>query len=94
MTRSQLIKALIKDNPKLSLEFTNRVVNTIIKTITKALVQGDRVELRGFGSFSVRKRAAREARNPRNNEIIKVAGRAVTYFRMGKEFKERINNSQ
>jgi integration host factor subunit beta len=92
MTRSELIKALTKRYANLPLERINLVVNTIFEQLSLALENGQRIELRGFGSFSVRKRSSREARNPKTNEVIKIGDRNVPYFRMGKEFRESLNN--
>jgi integration host factor subunit beta len=92
MTKSELIKALAKRYSNLPIERINIVVNTIFEQLSVALENGQRIELRGFGTFSVRKRASRIARNPKTNEVIKIGDRNVPYFRMGKEFRDRINS--
>lgn len=92
MTKSELIAKLTTQNPSLSAQDVENVVNTILEEITTTLVEGGRVELRGFGAFSVRERAARQARNPRTGEKVQVDAKRVPFFKMGKELKERINN--
>lgn len=93
MTRSDLIKAVSERYPHLTLDSITKIVMTIFKDMSDALVKQGRIELRGFGSFSVRKRSARVARNPRTNEVVNINDRHVVYFRMGKGCKERINNN-
>lgn len=92
MTKSELIAKLTAQNPSLSAQDVEKVVNTILEEITTTLVEGGRVELRGFGAFSVRERSARQARNPRTGEKVSVDAKRVPFFKMGKELKERINN--
>jgi integration host factor subunit beta len=92
MTKSELIAKLTNQNPSLSAQDVENVVNTILEEITSTLVEGNRVELRGFGAFSVRERAARQARNPRTGEKVSVGAKRVPFFKMGKELKERINH--
>jgi integration host factor subunit beta len=92
MTKSELIAKLTNQNTSLSAQDIENVVNTILEEITTTLVEGNRVELRGFGAFSVRERAARQARNPRTGEKVSVGAKRVPFFKMGKELKERINN--
>lgn len=91
MTKSELIAKLTGQNPSLSAQDVENVVNTIFSEITNALVEGNRVELRGFGAFSVRERSSRLARNPRTGEKVEVAAKRVPFFKMGKDLKERIN---
>ncbi|PPR18091.1 MAG: Integration host factor subunit beta [Proteobacteria bacterium] len=91
MTKSELIAKLTAQNPSLSAQDVENVVNTILEEITTTLVDGGRVELRGFGAFSVRERSARQARNPRTGEKVSVDAKRVPFFKMGKELKERIN---
>lgn len=92
MTKSELIAKITNQNPALTSQDVEKVVNTIFGEITNALCEGDRVELRGFGAFSVRERSARTARNPRTGEQVEVDAKRVPFFKMGKELKERINN--
>ncbi len=91
MTKSDLIKRLAEANPHLQLRHIERIVATIFEEMTQALARGDRVELRGFGAFSVRHRSARTGRNPRTGEQVQVPDKAVPYFKTGKELRERLN---
>jgi integration host factor subunit beta len=92
MTKSELIKQLSKKHDSLFLKDVTLLVDTVLEEIIVALARGDRVELRGFGSFSVRRRKARTARNPKTNEEVYLEERYAPYFRAGKELKERIND--
>jgi integration host factor subunit beta len=91
MTKSELIKKLSTKYPKLKEAEVEALVNLVLEEISGALVAGDRVELRGFGAFSVRTRSARTARNPRTGEKVQVAARKTIYYRAGKELKDYIN---
>jgi integration host factor subunit beta len=91
MTKSDLIKRLAEANPHLYLRDIERIVATVFDEVTEALIRGDRVELRGFGAFSVRHRGSRVGRNPRTGEEVKVPDKAVPYFKTGKELRERLN---
>jgi integration host factor subunit beta len=91
MTKSELIAELSTNNPHLRGADVELIVATIFDEITAALARGDRVELRGFGAFSAKKRDARTGRNPRTGEAVPVAGKAVPYFKPGKELRERVN---
>ncbi len=91
MLKSELISKLANENPHLRQEDLERVVGVILEEIGNALARGDRVELRGFGAFSVRKRAARKGRNPRTGEPVDVPAKAVPFFKAGKELRARVN---
>ena len=91
MTRSELIAHLATANPHLRQQDVELIVATIFNEIVVALGRGDRVELRGFGAFSTKRRAARTGRNPRTGEAVDVAGKVVPYFKPGKELRERVN---
>ena len=91
MIRSELIQKIADDNPHLYQRDVERIVNTVFDEITGAMSRGDRVELRGFGAFSVRKRKARKGRNPRTGEPVEVTAKAVPFFRPGKELRARVN---
>ncbi len=91
MTRSQLIMRLAELNPHLYHRDVERIVTTIFEEISAALARGDRVELRGFGAFSVKRRAARLGRNPRTGESVHVAAKHLPYFKAGKDLRERLN---
>ena len=91
MTRSQLIMRLAELNPHLYHRDVERIVATIFDEISAALANGNRVELRGFGAFSVKRRAARIGRNPRTGDAVHVAAKYLPYFKTGKELRERLN---
>ena len=91
MTKSELIARLAEKNPTLYYRDLELLVNTIFDTITDALVNEKRVELRGFGAFSVRNRNARKGRNPRTGEKVSVEAKKLPFFKMGKGLKERLN---
>ena len=93
MTKSELIVQLATENPHLRQPDIELIVATIFDEITAALARGDRVELRGFGAFSAKRRDARTGRNPRTGAAVPVAGKAVPYFKPGKELRERINGT-
>ena len=91
MIKSELIAALADENPHLTQKDIDRVVGVILEEMIKALERGQRVELRGFGAFSVRSRPARAGRNPRTGEAVKVRAKHVPFFKSGKELRERLN---
>jgi integration host factor subunit beta len=91
MTKSELIARLAAANPHLYQRDVERIVITIFEEIAAALARGDRVELRGFGAFSVKKRGARVGRNPRTGEAVDVIAKHIPYFKTGKELRERLN---
>ena len=94
MTKSELIAQLAAANPHLRQPDVELIVGTIFEEITNALARGDRVELRGFGAFSAKKRDPRTGRNPRTGAAVPVEGKAVPYFKPGKELRERVNGGQ
>jgi integration host factor subunit beta len=91
MTKSELIARLAAANPHLYQRDMERIVTTIFEEITAALARGDRVELRGFGAFSVKERGSRTGRNPRTGEAVSVSAKHIPYFKTGKELREKIN---
>ncbi|MGJ8627605.1 MAG: integration host factor subunit beta [Sulfitobacter sp.] len=91
MIRSELIQKIADDNPHLYQRDVERIVNTIFDEITGAMAQGDRVELRGFGAFSVKKRDARVGRNPRTGASVNVEEKHVPFFKTGKLLRDRLN---
>jgi integration host factor subunit beta len=91
MTKSDLIKRLAEANPHLYVRDLERIVGRVFEEIGAALARGDRVELRGFGAFSVRARAERVGRNPRTGEEVAVPNKVVPYFKTGKELRDRLN---
>ncbi|MCG8443623.1 MAG: integration host factor subunit beta [Caulobacterales bacterium] len=94
MIKSQLIAALAEQHPQLTHANAERAVNRILEEIAIALERGDRVEIRGFGAFSVRVRPARQGRNPRTGESVPVKEKHVPFFKAGKELRERVDNSR
>lgn len=91
MIRSELIQKIADENPHLYQRDVERIVNTIFEEITNAMARGDRVELRGFGAFSVKKRDARIGRNPRTGEAVEVEEKHVPFFKTGKLLRDRLN---
>ena len=91
MIRSELVQKLCLDFPDLTQREVENVVSAVFDSITDQLSQGGRVELRGFGAFSTRKRDARVGRNPRTGEAVQVDAKRVPYFKPGKEMRERLN---
>ena len=91
MTKSELIAELAVANPHLTSRDVELIVATIFDEITQALASGSRVELRGFGAFTVKRRDARTGRNPRTGEAVPVDEKAVPFFKAGKDLRERVN---
>lgn len=91
MIKSELIAALADENPHLTQRDIERVVGVILERMIGALEGGGRVELRGFGAFSVRSRPARAGRNPRTGEAVDVRAKHVPFFKSGKELRARLN---
>ncbi len=91
MTRSELIQILSERNPHLFIRDLEGIVDAFFGEISRALVNGDRVELRGFGTFSVKERAARVGRNPRTGESVEVSPKRLPFFKSGKELRDRLN---
>ena len=93
MIKSQLIARLVERNPHLSQRDAERVVNAILDEIVDGLADGRRVELRGFGVFTVRERKARISRNPSTNETVHVPPKKAPHFKPGKDLFERLNRN-
>ncbi|WP_262273413.1 integration host factor subunit beta [Microvirga yunnanensis] len=91
MIKSELVQKLAEQNPHLYPRDIEKVVSAILGTISDALARGVRVELRGFGIFSVKKRGARTGRNPKTGEVVAVSEKAVPVFKTGKEMRQRLN---
>lgn len=91
MTKSELIQRMAEQNPHLYQRDVERIVATIFDEISSALAEGDRVELRGFGAFSVKARDARIGRNPRTGEAVNVSKKFVPFFKAGKDLRDRLN---
>lgn len=93
MIRSELIQKIADENPHLYQRDVEKIVNTIFDAITDAMAQGNRVELRGFGAFSVKKRDPRQGRNPRTGASVAVEEKHVPFFKTGKLLRDRLNGS-
>ncbi|WP_413718053.1 integration host factor subunit beta [Silicimonas sp. MF1-12-2] len=94
MIRSELVQKISDENPHLYQRDVERIVSTIFDEIIEAMARGDRVELRGFGAFSVKKRDARVGRNPRTGESVEVDEKAVPFFKTGKLLRDRLNGKE
>jgi integration host factor subunit beta len=94
VTKSELIAEIAEANPHLRGVDVEVIVGTIFEQITQALAQGSRVELRGFGAFTVKHRDARTGRNPRTGEAVAVDEKVVPFFKAGKELRERVNRGK
>ena len=91
MIKSELVTRIAGSNPHLYQRDVENIVNAILDTIGDALARGDRVELRGFGAFSVKTREARAGRNPRTGEAVAVCEKVIPVFKTGKEMRKRLN---
>ncbi|WP_102959572.1 integration host factor subunit beta [Mangrovicella endophytica] len=92
MIKSELVQAIASRNPHLYQRDVETIVNAIFDEITEALSDGNRVELRGFGAFSVKNRPPRAGRNPRTGDAVDVDEKWVPFFKAGKELRERLNS--
>lgn len=91
MTRAQLIEAMIESMPHLSIQSIENAVKQLFETMVSTIERGERIEIRGFGSFSLHYRSARSARNPKTGEIVTTTNKYVPHFKPGKELRERVN---
>ena len=91
MIRSELIQKIAEENPHLFQRDVERIVSTVFDEIISAMARGERVELRGFGAFSVKQRQARQGRNPRTGEAVQVVEKHVPFFKTGKLLRDRLN---
>ena len=92
MTKSEFIEILVSKSPDLPAADVQLVVNTLFDSMSAALEKGERIEIRGFGSFSVRHKSARQGRNPKTGETVQVLPHSTVYFKPGLEMRERVNN--
>ena len=92
MIKSELVQKLANENPNLFHRDIERIVSIFFAEISEALIRGDRVELRGFGAFSVKHRPARVGRNPRSGEPVQIEEKYSPFFKAGKEIRDRLNN--
>ncbi len=94
MTKSELIEALAKKQPHLALKDVEFSVKCIIEKMNQALSSGERIEIRGFGSFSLHKRPQRMGRNPKTGESVALAEKHVPHFKPGKELRDRVDSAK
>ena len=93
MIRSELVQKIAEDNPALNVADAERIVSTIFDEIISTISSGDRVELRGFGAFSVKKRKARIGRNPKTGDAVSVESKHIPFFKTGKLLRDRLNGN-
>ncbi len=93
MTKSELIERLIEQHPQLSVKDVEVAVKTMLDHMTESLANGDRIEIRGFGSFSLHYRAPRIGRNPKTGESVSLDAKYVPHFKPGKEMRDQVNDS-
>jgi integration host factor subunit beta len=91
MTKSELVDKIVEANGILTRKESELVVNIVFDSMSEALKNGEKVEIRGFGSFTVRERGAREARNPKSGEIVNIQAKKAPFFKTGKELRERVD---
>ena len=94
MIKSELVQQIATQNPHLYQRDVENIVNAILNEIVAAMARGDRVELRGFGAFSVKQRNARLGRNPRTGDAVAVERKAVPFFKTGKQLRDRLNGKE
>jgi len=92
MTKSELIDKIADANGKLTRYEYEKIVNIVFDSMGEALRNGEKVEIRGFGSLTVRERIAREARNPKSGEIVNIPAKKTPFFKTGKELREKVDN--
>ena len=92
MTKSKLIEILLQEQPHLKLEDVELAVKTILDLMSQALADGERIEIRGFGSFCLHYRPPRIGRNPKSGEPVTLSEKHVPHFKPGKQLRERVNN--
>jgi integration host factor subunit beta len=91
MTKSELVKKVAAELKDVTKGDAKIVIDTIFSSMSKALVSGDKIEIRGFGSFKVKKRNARMGRNPKTGQSVEITAKRIPYFKVGKDLKERVN---
>mgnify|MGYP004003997697 CR=1 FL=1 len=94
MTKSELIENIAEQQTQLSLKDVELSVKTIIDLMTQSLSTGERIEIRGFGSFSLHYRAARTGRNPKTGDQVQLTGKYVPHFKPGKGLREQVDESR
>ena len=93
MTKSELIDVIAKEQGHLAYRDVELAVKCMLEQMSQALASGDRIEIRGFGSFSLHYRPPRQGRNPKTGESVALAGKYVPHFKPGKELRERVNSA-
>lgn len=93
MTKSELIERIASRQAQLSAKDVELAVKTIIEQMSQTLAAGERIEIRGFGSFSLHYREPRQGRNPKTGDTVELSGKYVPHFKPGKEMRERVNES-
>ncbi len=91
MTKSDLVSKVAERMPHVSKKDTETIVNEVFQSMMEVLKRGERIEIRGFGSFQVKLREPREGRNPKTGEIVSIPAKRSPFFKVGKELKERVN---
>lgn len=91
MTKSELIEKLSTDNPNMSYKNIDLAVRYILEQMSESLEKGDRIEIRGFGSFSLHFHQPRAGRNPRTGETVQLSAKSIPHFKVGKELRERVD---
>jgi integration host factor subunit beta len=94
VTKRDLIEEVAQQYPRFSRRDAEVIVKAVFDSMTDALVKGERIEIRGFGSFIVKQRPAREGRNPRTGTVVSVAAKKVPLFKVGKELRLRVDDQQ
>ena len=94
MTKSELIERIVTHQGQLSARDVEMAIKTMLEQMTHALAAGERIEIRGFGSFSLHYRAPRVGRNPKTGESVRLSGKFVPHFKPGKEVRDRVNEIQ
>lgn len=94
MIKSELVQVIASRNPHLYLRDVEKIMDAVFDEIVEALTEGGRVEIRGFGSFSVKHRPPREGRNPRTGDQVAVGEKWVPFFKAGKDLKDRLNRGE
>jgi integration host factor subunit beta len=93
MTKSELIERIAAKQPQLSVKDIELAVKTVLEHMSQTLASGERIEIRGFGSFSLHYREPRQGRNPKTGDTVELEGKHVPHFKPGKEMRERVNQS-
>lgn len=91
MTKSELIELIVANQTQLSAKDVESAVKTVLEHMSQTLASGERIEIRGFGSFSLHYREPRKGRNPKTGDAVQLSGKYVPHFKPGKELRERVN---